>query len=243
MAGRRGFVTSERIALASLGLVLAASPATAQQGVFMRDTLSTIGLIEPEKPVINYQERAPLAMPPSLTRPGLAKPGPAKPGRGGPAGVAANGALALPPPQARQSDPAWPKDPEISRRERAAIEAQKPITRGAQGRVSDNNETLSVYEMDRGYKAGAGIPTSPEYRPGDGNREATWLNPLQMLTGTRETAAPSAVEPARGSLTEPPTGYRRAPVQAVAPAAAPLGGSISGNEEADPRAFLRSQGR
>ena len=241
MTGRRGFVTGERIVIVALGLLAGTAPALAQQGAFMRDTLSTIGLIEPEKPVINYQERAPLAMPPSLGKPGPTKPGLAKPGKGG--GAAASGALALPPPQTRQADPAWPKDPEITRRERAAAEAQKPISRGAQGRVSDNNETLSVYEMERGYKAGAGIPTGPEYRPGDGTREATWLNPLQMLTGERASVAPSAGEPARGSLTEPPTGYRRAPVQAVAPAGAPVGGSISGNEEADPRAFLRSQSR
>ena len=199
-------------------LVLWAAPAPAQQGVFMRDALSGIGLIEPEKPVITYRERAPLAMPPKLGAP-------------------------LPPPQARAQDPRWPKDPEIAQRERAAAEANKPIVRGAQGRVNDNNETLSVYELDAGRKAGAGIPDGPVVRPGDGNREATWLNPIEMLRGAGSRAEPSAVEPERGSLAEPPTGYRRAPVKVAAPPGAPVGGSISGNEEADPRAFYRTGGR
>jgi hypothetical protein len=54
--------------------ILTAGSAQAQQGVFMRDTLSSIGLIEPEKPAITYRERAPLVMPPKLDGKSLPPP-------------------------------------------------------------------------------------------------------------------------------------------------------------------------
>ncbi|UMY18951.1 hypothetical protein MMB17_06505 [Methylobacterium organophilum] len=218
MGGKR------KLGSAALGTLLVAFGATAlpglaraAEGEFMRDTLSNLGLIEPERPAITYRERAPLAMPPKL-----------------------NG-TALPPPQVRETSPQWPKDPEISRRERAAVEAKKPVVRGAQGRMNDNNETLSVYEMDAGRKAGAGALNGPAGRPGDGDtRESTWLDPLKLFTGEERTE-PSVVEPSRDMLTDPPNGYRKAPVKVVAPQGGPVGGPISDNAEADPRAYMRSQ--
>jgi len=207
--------------LLGLAAMLAAGSAQAEDGTFIRDGLSTLGLIEPERPAITYRERAPLAMPPKFDPNNLT--------------------AGLPKPQTREDSPQWPKDPEVRQRERAAIEAKKPIVRGAQGRMSDNNETLSVYEMQGGRRAGAEVPDGPVIRPGDNTRESTWVNPLELLAGKSEPAEPSAVEPDRGLLTDPPKGYRKAPVKVARPKGEPVGGPISDNAEADPRAYMRSQ--
>lgn len=231
MSGRFGVIRGVRRGSSGLrGLALCAgllpaivAGAARAEGELMRDALSGIGLIEPERPTITYRERAPLAMPPKL---------------GGREDLTAG----LPVPQPRRTDPSWPKDPEVVQRERAAIEAKKPIVRGAQGRMNDNNETLSVYEMDAGRKAGAGGLNGPAGRPGDGDtRESTWLNPFELLSGKAEKTEPALVEPDRDTLTDPPTGYRKAPVKVAKPQGGPVGGPISDNAEADPRAYLRSQ--
>lgn len=202
---------------AGLGAAIVPGGAHAAEGEFMRDTMSTLGLIEPERPTITYRERAPLAMPPKLD------------GR------------TLPPPQGAETAPQWPKDPEITRRERAAVEAKKPITRGTQGRVNDNNQTLSVYEMQGGRRAGADALDEPGSKRGDNVRESTWLNPLELLRGTPDKTEPSGAEPSRDVLTDPPTGYRKAPVKVAKPVGEPVGGPISDRAEADPRVYQREQ--
>lgn len=141
--------------------VLSAGGAQAQQGVFMRDALSNIGLIEPEKPAITYRERAPLVMPPKLD------------GR------------ALPPPRQPEASAQWPKDPEVVQRQREREEARKPIARGAQGRVDDNNMTLSIDEM----RGDAGPAPRPAPRTGGPRARTT--------TATRSGRTPSACAPPR----------------------------------------------
>ncbi|MET0429356.1 MAG: hypothetical protein ABW026_12760 [Microvirga sp.] len=236
MIGTRGFLSVVTGGLFALGLF---APARAAEGEFMRDAMSSIGLIEPERAPITYRERAPLVMPPALGRKAAVK----KPAKG--KAVAAPpvdyATMPLPIPQTRQDDPQWPKDPETSRRERAALDAKKPIVRGAQGRMNDNNETLSAFEMQQGRREGAGLSKDPAPGPGE-VRESTWLNPLKLFSGARDDAEPSAIEPDRDGLTDPPTGYRKAPVKAAKGPAGPVGNSISGNEESDPRAFMRAEG-
>ncbi|MFF8802229.1 MULTISPECIES: hypothetical protein [unclassified Methylobacterium] len=225
MSGRRSFTRalgSIRGAALCAALLAGSAGAARAEGEFMRDTLSNLGLIEPDRPAITYRERAPLAMPPKL---------------GGKEDLTAG----LPVPRSRQADPAWPKDPEVVQRERAAIEAKKPIVRGAQGRMNDNNETLSVYEMDAGRRAGAGALSGPANAPGEGDtRTSTWLNPFELLKGKSETVEPTLVEPDRDALTDPPTGYRKAPVKVAKPQGGPVGGPISDRDEADPRAYMRN---
>lgn len=228
--------------LAGLGSLAASSALAAEQGEFMRDAMSSIGLIEPERPTIIYNERAPLVMPPALG----AKGAPKRAGKGvdkADKRIDAAVPMSLPPPQTRAADPQWPKDPEISQRERAAVEAKKPIVRGAQGRMNDNNMTLSPEEMQSGRRAGAGLSSDPAPVPGGEARDASWFQTFNLFGGKREEAAPSVIEPSRDGLTDPPTGYRKAPVKVATPDQGPVGGSISGNEEADPRVFMREQGR
>ncbi|MCJ2045863.1 hypothetical protein MKK58_15175 [Methylobacterium sp. J-078] len=196
--------------------VLSAASAQAQQGVFMRDALSNIGLIEPEKPAINYRERAPLVMPPKLD------------GR------------ALPPPRQPEASAQWPKDPEIVQREREREEARKPIVRGAQGRMSDNNMTLSIDEMRGGRRAGAQGRTENGRPEGENDdRNSFWANPFGLRSA--EVAEPSAVEPDRDVLTDPPTGYRKPPRKVAKSNGDPVNNPSREREEADPGAYLRAR--
>ncbi len=209
------------LALAACAAALGAGGARAEEGVFMKNALSRMGLIEPERPTITYRERAPLVLPPKMDK------------------------AALPPPVARgavrESNANWPVDPETVGRERRAAEARKPIARGEQGRMNDNNTTLSIYEMRAGRREGAGVETTPTYKPGDNVKEATWLNPLALFGGSKAEANPSEVEPDRDTLTDPPTGYRKAPAKVARTSSDPVGGQITDRSEADPGAYLRSR--
>lgn len=215
MAGHRRFLLS----IGLIGLSLPA-PAKAEQGVFLRDALTNMGLVEAERPPITYRERAPLVMPPKLD---------AK-------------AVALPPPRSVEASPQWPKDPEIVQRERAAVEARKPIVRGAQGRMDDNNMTLSIDEMRAGRRAGAQIPTENTYKPGD-NKDSFWSNPFSFMTGGPEKTEPVDVAPTRDVLTQPPTDYRRPPSKIARSNGDPINNPSREREEADPGAYIRGQSR
>ncbi|MEH3146066.1 MAG: hypothetical protein PGN34_12120 [Methylobacterium frigidaeris] len=210
------------LALAACAAVLGAGAARAEeQGVFMKNALSSIGLIEPERPTITYRERAPLVLPPKMDKSALPAP-------------VSRGAV-------RESNANWPVDPETVSRERRSAEARKPITRGEQGRMNDNNTTLSIHEMRAGRREGGGIETTPTYKPGDNVRESTWLNPLALFSGKREEANPSEIEPDRDTLTDPPTGYRKAPAKVARTSSDPVGAPINDRGEADPGAYLRSR--
>ena len=196
--------------------VLAAGGAQAQQGVFMRDALSNIGLIEPEKPTINYRERAPLVMPPKLD------------------------GKALPAPRQPEASAQWPKDPEIVQRERERADLKKPIVRGAQGRMNDNNMTLSIDEMRGGRREGAQARTEPGRPEGENDdRNSFWSNPFGLRSA--EVAEPSAVEPDRDVLTDPPTGYRKPPRKIAKSNGDPINNPSREREESDPGAYLRAR--
>ncbi|MCJ2034769.1 hypothetical protein [Methylobacterium sp. J-068] len=196
--------------------VLTAGSAQAQQGVFMRDALSNIGLIEPEKPAINYRERAPLVMPPKLD------------------------SKALPEPRRPEASAQWPKDPEIVQREREREEARKPIARGTQGRMNDNNMTLSIDEMRGGRRAGAQVRTEPGRTEGENDdRNSFWSNPFGLRSA--EAQEPSAVEPDRDVLTDPPTGYRKPPRKIAKSNGEPVNNPSREREESDPGTYLRAR--
>ncbi|TGD96324.1 hypothetical protein [Methylobacterium nonmethylotrophicum] len=215
--------TLAAVTAAGLATSFAASwGAHAQEGVAMKNALSSIGLIEPERPTITYRERAPLVLPPKMDK------------------------AALPPPvdrgAVREANPQWPTDPETAARDRRAAEDRKPITRGYGGRMSDNNATLPIQEMRAGRREGASVPTEPTYKPGDNNRASFWLNPMELLAGKKDDdATVSDVEPSRDILTDPPTGYRKPPNGKLARTESGPKGMKSDREEADPGAYLRSR--
>ncbi|SEP34556.1 hypothetical protein SAMN04487843_11229 [Methylobacterium sp. ap11] len=202
--------------------VMASPGAHAQEGVAMKNALSSIGLIEPERPTITYRERAPLVLPPKMDK------------------------AALPPPvdrrALREANPQWPTDPETATRERRAAEDRKPITRGYGGRVSDENATLPIREMQAGRREGASMTTEPTYKPGDNVKESFWLNPMQLFAGKKDDDVNLPdVEPSRDTLTAPPTGYRKPPNGKLARTDRGPNAMISDREQADPGAYLRSR--
>ncbi|WP_336485834.1 hypothetical protein [Methylobacterium nigriterrae] len=202
------------------GLLVSGAAQAQQRGELMRDTLSTLGLIEKEQPAINYHERPPLVMPPKLD----GKP--------------------LPAPRPRAASPQWPKEPEVAQRERDEQERRAPRGSQMQGRYNDNNATASIDEMRSGRRAGAQIPTENERKPGDNSRDSFWLNPFELMKGVgQEKTEPSIAEPSRDMLTDPPTGYRKAPRKVVTTNSDPINNASREREEADPGVYLRSQGR
>jgi len=198
---------------------LAAGGAQAQErGEFMRDALSGIGLLEKRQDPIDYHERAPLVMPPKLD------------------------GKALPQPRARSTSAAWPKDPEIAERERAAAERRRPSGNQARGRYDDNNATLSVDEIRGGRRAGASLTTEAERKPGDNNRDSSLLNPFDLLKGKSANAEPADVEPNRDILTDPPTGYRQPPKKLARPSPNdPINNASREREESDPGSYIRQR--
>lgn len=218
MTGHRRLrpLLSAAVALAPL---CAVGPAHAQErGEFMRDALSGIGLLEKRQDPIDYHERPPLVMPPKLD------------------------GKALPQPRARSTSTAWPKDPEIVERERAAAERRRPVGNQVRGRYDDNNATLSVDEIRGGRRAGASVTTEAERKPGDNNRDDSLLSPFDLLKGKSANAEPSDVEPSRDVLTDPPTGYRQSPKKlARPPSNDPINNASREKEEADPGAYLRQR--
>ncbi|MGV6872676.1 hypothetical protein ACUSIJ_08285 [Pseudochelatococcus sp. B33] len=197
------------IGFVAAAVVAGTSGARAQQpadntGVFMRDVLGTLGIIEGEAPRIDYRERPALVLPPG--------------GGGG----------ALPPPRVgaaeATSHPNWPNDPDVAARQRAIEEANAPVPVNREtGRV------LSPDELRAGRRVGGGGAPQPSFDAcyGDscGGRP---LNPRELRnTAPRRTQEPVIAhgqEPERANLTQPPTGYRRpvdnAPIPK--PEAAPL---------------------
>lgn len=212
-----------RFLLATVAGLLAAGTAqaqTAERGEIMRDTLSTLGLIEKDQPAINYRERAPLVMPPKLD------------------------GKALPAPRPRTASPQWPKEPEVLQRERDEAERRVPKGNQAQGRYNDNNATLAIDDIRSGRRANANMTTEPERKPGDNNRDSFWVNPLELMRGVgQEKTEPSIAEPSRDTLTDPPNGYRKAPRKVVVDGRDPVNNASREREEADPGTYLRSQGR
>lgn len=217
MIGRPKFrlMLSATVALIPL---LASSAYAQEQGEFMRDALSGIGLLEKRQDPIDYHERPPLVMPPKLD------------------------GNALPAPRPRSTSQDWPKDPEIAERQRAAAERRSPKGSQFQGRYNDNNATLSIDEIRGGRRAGANLTTEAQDKPGDNARRDSMLSPFELLMGKSANAEPSDVEPSRDVLTDPPTGYRQSPKKlAHQPSGDPINNASREREEADPGTYLRQR--
>ena len=218
MTGYRRLRLLLSAACAMAPLVAVGTARAEESGELMRDALSGIGLLEKRQDAIDYHERPPLVMPPKLD------------------------AKALPPPRARSTNAAWPKDPEITERERDSAERRLPKGRQAQGRYDDNNATLSVDEIRNGRRAGASLTTEAERKPGDGNRDDSLLSVFDLLKGKSASAEPSDIEPTRDSLAQPPSGYRQAPNRLVRPETnEPIKNASREKEEADPGLYLRQR--
>jgi len=190
------FTTCAAFALAAL---LGAVPAVAGEDdevsfdqKIMRSIMDGLGLKRDGEAGINYQERAPLVIPPSRD---------------------------LPPPENSDAvianNPAWPKDPDIERRK---LEAAQERNRNISDEREREQNPLSPAQMtpggrpkkrqartDDGYQA----PAS-----GFGNQvppsELGWKGSLfgAMFGDKKEETAKFTGEPPRSTLTDPPTGYQ-----------------------------------
>jgi hypothetical protein len=205
------------VALAGIGLMASVVSAPAQEGVFMRDMLSSLGLVPAERPQIDYRERPPLVVPPSPT---LRTP-------------VARGAL--------EADGQWPADQDMVRERRRQRDAAVPEAERERRRMNDNNPRMSIDEIRGGRRPGAGISQAPAPNRPDGGREATWIHPDTLRSEGRIPEQPlvPGVEPERRSLTEPPSGLRRPDPRAPIRVTRELPNSM--DDDASPGVYNRQQ--
>ncbi|HKH96708.1 MAG TPA: hypothetical protein VKA39_09315 [Beijerinckiaceae bacterium] len=205
-------------------LLCLAGPARAQEGIFMKELLGSLGVIPEDKPRIEYRERAPLVLPPKASLPApIAKPA-----------------------EARNAN--WPKDPDVLAEKRREARARLPAGTDERSRMlREENVTLSVDEIRQGRRAGAGIPAEPELRPNLDHRDAVWMHPDvlrgQRMNGGDTDNAPlvAGVEPRRKALTEPPTGFRAPSAKAKIRNDFEPSGFAERRDDADPVGFVRQQ--
>jgi hypothetical protein len=160
----------------------------------LRGILEGIGLQRDEK-VINYQERAPLVIPPSKT---------------------------LPPPErsdaAIANNPAWPKDPDVLRAKEDAAR-DRVIVRAGES-FDKESRPLRGNDMTPGAKPGTAkrVARSTQTAGSSSDSETNQrLAPSQlgysgglfgMFSSKDDESARFTGEPPRASLTEPPPGYQ-----------------------------------
>jgi hypothetical protein len=195
------------------GLVLAAQPALAQEGMLFKNLMEGVIGGRPGDD-IEYRQRPPLVVPPNST---------------------------LPRPQAPAStrNAAWPNDPDVAAR-RAEAEASRVPVFNPNWR---NNPVLSQDELRRGRTTrDAGRPVIAEDHNNYNNqiapiRVGRELASRQNLTALDQLTYGS--EPPRRTLAEPPVGYRR-PVGS-APLGPGQGGPVEDRQAVGQREFLTGQ--
>lgn len=168
--------------LAGALALAAAAGAQAEEGVFFKDLLGTMGLVGKERPNIDYRERAPLVVPPKLD---LREP-------------------ATTSAEARNRQ--WPNDPDVVGKKLLEAEGRVPVTETERRRL-EQNPTLSVDEIRSGRRPGAGIAATPVVRDNSA-RADTWVHPDQLRANARKVEEATGPEPTRRSLAQPPSGYR-----------------------------------
>ena len=184
----------------ALGVVVLTGPARAADDgsvdqAVMNSIMTGLGFKNDGDAQINYQERAPLVLPPNRDLPPPERPG----------AVTAN-------------NPAWPKDPDVARRKaEAAMERSR--------NVSDEREReqnpLRPDQLTPGRRGQA----RPQARTTDNGYDApasgfsSQLLPSQLGSSTssvwgamfgnkKDESAKFTGEPPRASLTDPPVGYQ-----------------------------------
>jgi len=155
-----------------------------------RQLMKDLGLRRNEQD-IDYRARAPLVVPPSRN---------------------------LPPPQSETaitgSVPAWPNDPDVSKR-KAEATAKKKVPKTAAEQMEIDGRPLSRAELERG-RVPAGTPVggsqSPEeaarpMKPSELGAKNLFSNMFSSFSDKGETATFTG-EPVRDNLTAPPAGYQ-----------------------------------
>lgn len=184
-------------ALATLAVLsLASAPAQAQS---FRELMEDIGLQKRKQEKMDFSERAPLVVPPTLDT--------------------------LPPPEQGGAlasvNPNWPSDPD-------AIREEEEAARNKQSRVEQReymrNPSGQIYDI-RAREREEGVHNDPDKtRAYDANVDTGRMSPdqLKAVKKQREAQGPAPeqayVEPERKRLTDPPPGYRApSPTQPFGP--------------------------
>jgi hypothetical protein len=203
-----------RVGLVAASLMASLSPGGAQaqeEGELVKNFLGALGVIDEEKPAIDYRERPALVLPPRLDLPEPVAPGSA---------------------QAR--NPQWPADPDVVSRRRQEAEAQLPAGTDEKSRITRGHGRLSVEEIRAGRVAGASLPNEPVKRS-----DRSWIPPdvLRAQHQMHRTTA-AANEGPRRSLTEPPAAYRQSATGQ--PIKRSFEAPVRENS-ADPKSYIREQ--
>lgn len=182
---------------ASAALSLTAPSANAQS---LKELMEDIGIQKKEKVRIDYSERAPLVVPPSLD--------------------------ALPPPEdgnaLAAANPNWPNDPDV-----AAAAEQEEIDKVPQHlrRKYKENAAKDIYKIRAQDREQAAVETAPRGYDTIFDRDRV-MTPAELKEVRDKRAAEAAnapeqnvyVEPERKRLTDPPPGYRMpSPAQPFGP--------------------------
>ncbi|MDH6261217.1 hypothetical protein [Bradyrhizobium sp. BR13661] len=196
---RRGFWLALKLSAValSIGLVMSAGPVRAGddddddmtfEEKLIDNLMSGLGAKGMEKKGIEYRERSPLVVPPTLD---------------------------LPPPASAEAKnaPNWPKDPDEKRRQQAIAERKKAGNKQAE--YLKNARPLSPAELDAHKTAAAGNTNDPP-APGS-NTNHPIMSPAELgytgglwnvLSGGKPESKSFTSEPPRQSLVEPPPGYQ-----------------------------------
>ena len=184
-----GGVLAAAVVLAGIAAPARAADDDAIDQRIFRSILEGIGLKKDDGSGIEYRERSPLVVPPSR---------------------------ALPPPDtgaAAENNPAWPIDPEIKRSKQATAVQD---TRSDSQIMFDNARPLPPDQLRRGALARSDQKGGASKSEFEGRRP---LNPSELgysgglfkslFGGSKDNEiATFTGEPARSSLTEPPSGYQ-----------------------------------
>lgn len=193
------------VALLATAFGLSASAALAQQapppaqgeGALERNMfqglLSGLGIVDGERPVIDYRERAPLVLP-------------------------RNSALPAPQDSAASRNPAWPNDPDVARARALGLSDNTPIVRDDLGRTLTNGELRA--RQGGGWFGGGPVDAtrqqSQQEISGPASATAMGVRPIWQQVGSlfgpsqQDAVVPFPGEPTRRRLVEPPPGYRTA---------------------------------
>ncbi|QAU49200.1 hypothetical protein [Bradyrhizobium guangzhouense] len=198
---RRGLWLALKLSAVALGigLVMSAGPVRAGdddddddmtfEEKLIDNLMSGLGAKGMEKKGIEYRERSPLVVPPSLD---------------------------LPPPSSEAKNaPNWPKDPDEKRRQEAIALRKKAGNRSPQQQYLKDIQPLSPAELNA-HKTGPQQATNQPPPPGSNINNPT-MSPaelgytgglLGMFKGSKPESKPFTSEPPRESLVEPPPGYQ-----------------------------------
>lgn len=170
----------------ALGLGVMAGPALAQEGVLVKNLLTTLGILPDGGNQIEYRERAPLVVPKDVN------------------------ALRQPEaPHAHTKNSAWPTDPDVEARNRELANRNRPSTIGRKNEWDEAKVPLDEFARRR---VAPGTVLG-EARVETNEKAGVRLSPQELdrfgkVAAIREPATPPGTEPPRKFLTDPPVGLR-----------------------------------